>query len=215
MGIGWCLCCEVEAERIQLLNKLVGDVTCSDNSVVEHQPCLLRVPGWFLIISTFLPNSHIPFPFLRSRSQFLNLSSSSNFRFKRSDLTSSMATVHIRNSTMLTLYRPFSHKHVRNDVFNLNRCYGVISERRDKTKVSLERSWSLLNEDGLFLKIEQEMTSRWSCIRRLIKHSLAINQLAAASVADGATSTCCYDRWKVAWVFGGEIKLLTRKERAL
>ena len=30
---------------MKLSNKLVGDVACSGNSVEEHQPRLLRVPG--------------------------------------------------------------------------------------------------------------------------------------------------------------------------
>ena len=34
----------------------------------------------------------------------------------------------------LTLYRPSSHEYVMNDVFDLNKCCGVISERRDKTR---------------------------------------------------------------------------------
>ena len=43
------------------------------------------------------------------------------------------------------------------------------------------------------------------------KHPLVINQLSAVSAANGAASTCCLDSQKVAWVFGGEIKLSTRK----
>ena len=98
---------------------------------------------------------------------------------------------------ILTLYRPSSHEYVVDDVFDLNRCCGVISECRDKNKVLLERSCSFLNEDVSFVKIGAIL---WSSVN----YPITIDQLAAASAADGAALLL----WSlksgasIAWNFG-------------
>ena len=73
VGIGWCLCCEVEAERIKLPNELAGDVACLGGSMVKHQPrslgCRVRISRLgrlrFFFVSTkaSLPIFLSPFPF--------------------------------------------------------------------------------------------------------------------------------------------------------